>query len=98
MILVTGATGNVGSGAVRGLVRAGRSVRAFVRDPGKARAMLDGEVELAVGELGDETCVRGALAGVDALLVCHLIGREPRSFGAFARAHRSAFAGQGPGA
>ncbi len=69
MILVTGATGNVGASAVRELVRAGHPVRAFVRDPGKGRALLGEGVELAVGDLGDERGVRTALAGADALLV-----------------------------
>jgi uncharacterized protein YbjT (DUF2867 family) len=33
MILVSGATGNLGSAVVRALVDAGQPVRAFVRDP-----------------------------------------------------------------
>jgi len=69
VIVVTGATGNVGSSAVRELVRAGQPVRAFVRDREKGRALLGGRVELAVGDLGDEEAIRRAVTGADALLV-----------------------------
>src|SRR5215467_14114280 len=37
MIVVTGASGNAGSEVVRGLIARGERVRAFVRDPGRAR-------------------------------------------------------------
>jgi len=36
-VLVTGATGNVGSAVLRELVRRGVRVRAFVRDPSRVR-------------------------------------------------------------
>jgi uncharacterized protein YbjT (DUF2867 family) len=40
-------------------------VRAFVRDPQKAREKLGDEVELAVGDFADPQSVRAALDGVD---------------------------------
>ena len=52
-VLVTGATGNVGSRVVRELARSRRPVRAFVRDADRAAALLGDDVELAVGDFGD---------------------------------------------
>jgi uncharacterized protein YbjT (DUF2867 family) len=64
-ILVTGATGNVGSHLVDALRGRGEPGRAFVRDAGKARALLGEDVELAVGDYGDPTSIAAALDGVD---------------------------------
>jgi uncharacterized protein YbjT (DUF2867 family) len=64
-VLVTGATGNVGSHLVGELHRRGVPVRAFVRDPGRARALLGGDVELAVGDYGEPSTIAAALDGVD---------------------------------
>ncbi|MFW5416750.1 NAD(P)H-binding protein [Nocardiopsis sp. CNT-189] len=75
MILVTGATGNVGGQAVRQLHAAGESVRALVRTPGKA-AFPEG-VEEVVGDLSDPASLEGAFNGADAVfLVWPLFGAE----------------------
>ncbi len=75
-ILVTGATGNVGSHVVRELQERGASVRAFVRDPGKAAAMLGDGVELASGDFSDAASVRRAVEGVESVfLAC---ANDPR--------------------
>src|SRR5215218_3779901 len=75
-ILVTGATGNVGSRVVNVLRERGMQVRAFVRDPGKAAAMLGDDVDLAVGDFGDPASIRAALDGVSGVfLAC---GNQPR--------------------
>lgn len=66
MILVTGATGKVGSEVVRQLAAAGAQVRAFVRDPEKAKAKLGG-VELAAGDLARPETLAAALRGVEKL-------------------------------
>ncbi|GGQ45181.1 uncharacterized protein YbjT (DUF2867 family) [Actinomadura coerulea] len=58
MILVTGATGNVGGEVVRALVGAGRPVRALVREPAGL------PVEEAVGDLNEPDSLAGALNGV----------------------------------
>ncbi|MBA2713656.1 MAG: NAD(P)H-binding protein, partial [Rubrobacteraceae bacterium] len=68
-MLVTGATGNVGSQVIRELLERDVPVRAFVRDPNKASAMLGEGVELAVGDYGDPESVRRALEGVDAIFL-----------------------------
>jgi len=65
MILVTGATGIAGSEVVRAVRRRGERVRAFVRDPQRAREKLGDEIELAVGDFADPRSVRAALEGVD---------------------------------
>jgi uncharacterized protein YbjT (DUF2867 family) len=69
MILVTGATGTAGSEVVRALELRGARVRAFVRDPERARDLFGDTVELAVGDFADPTSVRAALDGVDTVLL-----------------------------
>jgi uncharacterized protein YbjT (DUF2867 family) len=75
-MLVTGATGNVGSGVVRELQGRGVSVRAFVRDPDKAAAMLGDGVELVSGDFSNPESMRRALEGVEGVfLAC---ANDPR--------------------
>jgi uncharacterized protein YbjT (DUF2867 family) len=68
-ILVTGATGNVGSRVVRELRGRGVPVRAFVRDTDKAAAMPGDDVELAVGDFGDSGSLRRAMEGVQGVFL-----------------------------
>ncbi len=68
-ILVSGATGNVGSRVVHELRGRGVPVRAFVRDRDKAAGMLGDDVELAVGDFGDAGSLRAALDGVDGVFL-----------------------------
>ena len=79
MIVVTGATGNAGSEVVRALAARGSRVRAFVRDPGKARDKLGENVGLAVGDFADTGSVCAALEGADALLLS--CADDPRRVG-----------------
>jgi uncharacterized protein YbjT (DUF2867 family) len=65
MIVVTGATGNVGSSVVRSLLERGEKVRAFVRDPEKARRILGQDVELSIGDFDDTRSVAYALDGAE---------------------------------
>ncbi|MCA1223928.1 NmrA family NAD(P)-binding protein [Streptomyces sp. 8L] len=70
MILVTGATGNIGTEAVRLLAARGVPTRALIRDA--ARVPRDGGwdgVEIAVGDFGRPDSLDAALAGVDTLLL-----------------------------
>jgi uncharacterized protein YbjT (DUF2867 family) len=61
-ILVTGATGNVGSAVVAALRVRGATVRALVRQP---TGTLGDDVELALGDFDDRSSIRAALDGVD---------------------------------
>ncbi|MFX7756094.1 NAD(P)H-binding protein, partial [Acinetobacter baumannii] len=64
-ILVTGATGAVGSLVLQGLAAAGADVRALVRSPRKLT--LPAGVTEVVGDLREVSTLRPALAGVRTL-------------------------------
>lgn len=71
VLLLTGATGLLGSAVLRRLLASGAEVRCLVRDPrrlGDARV----RVQLAIGDLADPASYRRALRGVDT--VVHLAG------------------------
>jgi len=75
-VLVTGATGNVGSRVVGELRDLGVPVRAFVRDADMAATMLGDGIEIAAGDFSDAASVRRALEGVEgAFLAC---ANDPR--------------------
>jgi UDP-glucose 4-epimerase len=69
-ILVTGATGKVGSRLTRRLAQRGDQVRALVRDPGRAACPREDRIELAEGDLLDEGSLAVAVRGVDAVVHC----------------------------
>jgi NADH dehydrogenase len=79
VILLTGASGNVGSQVLRRLTARGERVRVLVRDPrrlGSERV----RVQIALGDLADPTSFRNALRGVET--VVHLaaaIRDQPRA-------------------
>lgn len=68
MILVVGATGQLGTAVVRKLVAAGRPVRAFVRQDSHHAHLAGLPVELAVGDLRNFASVAAACTGVDAVI------------------------------
>src|SRR4051812_20077386 len=68
MILVTGATGNIGRELARELDAKGATLRLLVRDPARA-AGLPGSAERAVGDLGEPATLTPAFAGVDKLFL-----------------------------
>lgn len=76
MILVTGATGNVGARVVLELRERGASVRAFVRDPGRARALFGEGVELAEGDFADAASLGAALQGVERVFLSSADGPD----------------------
>ena len=69
MILVTGATGKVGSEAVRLLGQQDIPVRAMVRDPGKATPLATAGAELARADFDDPGAIDTALASVDTVIL-----------------------------
>lgn len=68
MILVTGATGNIGSEVVRLLRHGGQRVRVLVRDP-KKFANVDEGIEVVTGDLSRPETLPPALAGVTKLFL-----------------------------
>ena len=75
-VLVTGATGNVGSRLLGEMRDLGVPVRAFVRDADTAAAVLGDGVEIAAGDFSDAASVRRALEGVEGVfLAC---ANDPR--------------------
>jgi uncharacterized protein YbjT (DUF2867 family) len=78
MLLLTGATGLVGSALLRRLVDEGTQVRCLVRDPRRLGAQRV-RVQIALGDLADPPSFRNAMRGVDT--VVHLaasIRDQPR--------------------
>src|SRR4051794_9231780 len=69
MILVAGATGNVGSAVARALHEAGVPVRALVRDPGKAAGRLPDGIDFVAGDLNRPESVTPALRGARGLFL-----------------------------
>ena len=68
MILVVGATGHVGTTVIRKLTASGQKVRAFVRPTSAYQHLKDAIIELAFGDLRDETSVDDACKGIHAVI------------------------------
>lgn len=69
VIVVSGATGNIGSLVVERLIARGMRPRIFVRDAEKATRRFGKRVEIYVGDLADTKALAVALAGADALFL-----------------------------
>lgn len=69
-ILVTGATGKVGSRLARRLADRGDHVRALVRDRDRAAGMLGDRITLTVGDLLDRDSLDAAVRGIDMVVHC----------------------------
>jgi uncharacterized protein YbjT (DUF2867 family) len=82
MILVAGATGNLGGEICRQLREHGKPVRAFVRttsDPVKVENLKQSGAELVSGDLRDPASLDAACQGVDTVIttVTTVLSREP---------------------
>jgi uncharacterized protein YbjT (DUF2867 family) len=75
MLLVTGATGNVGQAVLAALADKPVAVRAFVRDPSRLRVAAS-NIEVVRGDLADSDSLERALKGVDAAFLAS--GFSPR--------------------
>lgn len=69
MILITGATGNVGGATATALANAGVPFRVAVRSPDKLRDEIERVAEIAQLDLSDPSGLDVALRGVDRLLL-----------------------------
>ncbi|WP_327434494.1 SDR family oxidoreductase [Streptomyces sp. NBC_01236] len=75
-VLMVGSTGSIGRLAVAAARRHGLRPRALVRDVRRAEQLLPG-VELVRGDLEDPASLRGAVSGVDAIVLTHGSGGAP---------------------
>lgn len=73
-ILVTGATGKVGTQVIEQLLQRGAKVRALVRNP--ASASLPTGVSVAQGDLLDPDALRAAMAGVSTLFLLNAVAAD----------------------
>src|SRR6266545_3222797 len=64
-VLVTGATGLIGNAIAIQLVERGHQVRALVRDPDRARALLPGRVALHPGDVTQPDTLPPAMREID---------------------------------
>lgn len=69
-ILVTGATGKVGSRLVKRLVRRGDQVRALIRDRARAAQLDSDRIELTGGDLLDADSLKEAVRGMSTVVHC----------------------------
>lgn len=68
-VLVLGATGTLGPQVVSAFRAKGVTPRVFTRDAARADGRWGSDVEVAEGDFDDESTVRHALAGVEAMLL-----------------------------
>ena len=71
MILVTGATGFIGTRVVHELRARDRDVRALVHSPARAGSLANWDVELATGDVTDPVSLRAAAEGCEEIV--HLV-------------------------
>jgi NADH dehydrogenase len=77
MLLLTGATGTVGSALLRRLLAEGQAVRCLVRDP-RRLGPLRVRVQIALGDLADPPSFRNAMRGVGTVVHLAASARDQR--------------------
>src|SRR5271170_4393858 len=75
MILITGATGNIGRELVKQLSEKGVALRVVTRDESKVKH-LDPSIERVIGDFGDEKIAERAVQGVDHIFLFPLITEQ----------------------
>lgn len=78
MILVTGATGNIGKQLVPQLLAKGETLRVVTRDAAKVAHLAD-KADILVGDLKDAATVKRAVAGADRVFLIGLIADTTQS-------------------
>ncbi len=71
-ILITGATGDVGSRVARQLIAQGIRPRILVRSAEKAQAVFGQSAEICVGDFGEPASIRAAMRGVHTLFLVNV--------------------------
>ncbi len=81
MILIAGATGQLGRATALALLARGHAVRALVRDRGRATDLQRAGAEVVVGDLTDPHSLERACKGADRVFACAhaLLGRGAQS-------------------
>jgi uncharacterized protein YbjT (DUF2867 family) len=69
MFAITGITGQVGGATARALLKAGRPVRAVVRDAAKAQAWAGQGCEIALADMNDAAALTAAFTGAEGVFV-----------------------------
>lgn len=75
-IVVTGATGNIGSRVVKDLLAKGKEVVAFARNPEKAAALKAAGASIAKGTFEDAASLRAAFTGADVVVLITEANKE----------------------
>jgi uncharacterized protein YbjT (DUF2867 family) len=88
--LITGATGDIGSKVVEGMIRYGERPRVFVRDVEKAKARFGNRVDVSAGDLANAAALSAALEEVDALFLVNSGPQIPVRDEAVAKASKAA--------
>jgi uncharacterized protein YbjT (DUF2867 family) len=92
-LLITGATGDVGSRVVECLLAQGFRPRVFVRDAAKAWLRFGDRVDIFTGDLADRSSLQAALEGADSLFLLNSGPRIPVLDAIAAEAAKAAGAG-----
>ncbi len=77
-VLVTGATGFVGSATAEALLNAGHTVTGLVRNPAKAEPLQDAGMRVAVGEMLEPSTYTSLVGEVDAVVQAAQLGVSGR--------------------